>query len=158
MRSFDDDDPAARHGVAVARDDEPLSGPGKWVSTAFVMAAEASVRPFGGAGRYAGMGSSRRGGGDSGVTPIADELEGAKALMEAALVADDLVAWARADERFHQLLVERCSNGRLASCSILLWISRTARECSRFVCVPNRPRRCASIGLSSTPFNRAMGR
>src|SRR3954469_19439341 len=33
--------------------------------------------------------------------------------MEAALEADDLVAWARADERFHQLLMERCGNKRL---------------------------------------------
>jgi DNA-binding GntR family transcriptional regulator len=46
--------------------------------------------------------------------PIAAELEGANLLMETALGADDLVAWARADERFHQLLIERCDNGRLA--------------------------------------------
>src|SRR3954452_14063216 len=35
--------------------------------------------------------------------PIADELDGANVQMETALGADDLVAWARADERFHQL-------------------------------------------------------
>jgi DNA-binding GntR family transcriptional regulator len=46
--------------------------------------------------------------------PIADELDGVNARMESALAADDLVAWARADERFHQLLVERSGNGRLA--------------------------------------------
>ena len=34
--------------------------------------------------------------------------------MKSALAADDLAEWARADERFHQLLVERSGNGRLA--------------------------------------------
>jgi DNA-binding GntR family transcriptional regulator len=37
---------------------------------------------------------------------IADELDNVNAQMEAALAADDLVDWAGADERFHQLLVE----------------------------------------------------
>jgi DNA-binding GntR family transcriptional regulator len=46
--------------------------------------------------------------------PIAEELDAVNARMEAALAADDLVEWARADERFHQLLVERSGNGRLA--------------------------------------------
>ena len=45
---------------------------------------------------------------------IADELDSVNAQMEAALAADDLVDWAGADERFHQLLVERSGNGRLA--------------------------------------------
>lgn len=44
----------------------------------------------------------------------ADELDGANNQMESALAADDLVAWADADQRFHQLLVERSGNGRLA--------------------------------------------
>ena len=44
---------------------------------------------------------------------IADELDGVNARMQSALGADDLVEWARADERFHQLLVERSGNGRL---------------------------------------------
>ena len=34
--------------------------------------------------------------------------------MQSALDADDLLAWAKADERFHQRLVERSGNGRLA--------------------------------------------
>src|SRR5215212_9943932 len=46
--------------------------------------------------------------------PIAGELDNVNAQMEAALAADDLVDWAGADERFHQLLVERSGNGRLA--------------------------------------------
>jgi DNA-binding GntR family transcriptional regulator len=46
--------------------------------------------------------------------PIADALDAVNARMESALAADDLVAWAEADERFHQLLVERSGNGRLA--------------------------------------------
>jgi len=41
-------------------------------------------------------------------------LEGINAEMEAALRKDDLDAWARADERFHQTLVEGCGNGRIA--------------------------------------------
>src|SRR3954470_11003507 len=44
---------------------------------------------------------------------ITTELERVNAEMEAALKADDLVAWARADGRFHQLLMERCGNKRL---------------------------------------------
>ncbi len=46
--------------------------------------------------------------------PLADELDGVNARMEAALTANDLDDWAGADERFHQLLVERSGNGRLA--------------------------------------------
>ncbi|WP_429646958.1 GntR family transcriptional regulator [Skermanella aerolata] len=46
--------------------------------------------------------------------PIAAELESANAAMENALQADDLDAWAKADEAFHRLLVERCGNRRLA--------------------------------------------
>ncbi len=46
--------------------------------------------------------------------PVADELDGVNDQMQAALEADDLVGWARADERFHQLLVERSGNRRLA--------------------------------------------
>ena len=46
--------------------------------------------------------------------PAADELEQATTAMEQALSEDDLPAWAIADERFHQLLTERCGNRRLA--------------------------------------------
>jgi DNA-binding GntR family transcriptional regulator len=46
--------------------------------------------------------------------PIAAELERVNAEMETALEADDLTAWAQADGRFHQLLIERCGNKRLA--------------------------------------------
>ena len=45
---------------------------------------------------------------------ITDELEQATAAMELALASDDLPAWAAADERFHQLLTDRCGNRRLA--------------------------------------------
>jgi DNA-binding GntR family transcriptional regulator len=44
----------------------------------------------------------------------AAELDAVNVAMEAALAQDDLTGWARADERFHQLLVERSGNGRLA--------------------------------------------
>ena len=45
---------------------------------------------------------------------VADELDAVNDRMRSALAADDLVEWAKADERFHQLLVERGGNGRLA--------------------------------------------
>lgn len=44
---------------------------------------------------------------------IADELDGVNARMQSALKADELVEWAQADGRFHELLVERSGNGRL---------------------------------------------
>ena len=46
--------------------------------------------------------------------PIAEELNDVNARMQSALAADNLVDWAKADEMFHQLLVERSGNGRLA--------------------------------------------
>lgn len=46
--------------------------------------------------------------------PIAEELTAVNAEMKAALAADNLPDWAKADARFHQLLVERTGNGRLA--------------------------------------------
>ncbi|MCG7361477.1 GntR family transcriptional regulator [Roseomonas sp. ACRSG] len=45
---------------------------------------------------------------------IADELAGVNAEMAEALARDDLVSWAGADGRFHQLLVERAGNRRLS--------------------------------------------
>lgn len=47
-------------------------------------------------------------------TPIAEELAAVNTAMETALADDKLVAWAEADGRFHQLLVERSGNRRLA--------------------------------------------
>jgi DNA-binding GntR family transcriptional regulator len=43
----------------------------------------------------------------------ARELEAANKTMESALKADDLKAWAKADELFHRLLIEHAGNGRL---------------------------------------------
>lgn len=45
---------------------------------------------------------------------VADELAGVNAEMAEALARDDLLRWAGADERFHQLLVERAGNRRLS--------------------------------------------
>jgi DNA-binding GntR family transcriptional regulator len=45
---------------------------------------------------------------------IAAELDSVNARMEAALDTDNLTAWAQADGHFHQLLIERCGNKRLA--------------------------------------------
>jgi DNA-binding GntR family transcriptional regulator len=47
-------------------------------------------------------------------TAIIAELSALNAAMAQALGRDDLNAWARADERFHQTLVERCGNKRIA--------------------------------------------
>lgn len=44
---------------------------------------------------------------------IADDLSRTNAEMADSLTGDDLIGWARADERFHRLLIERCGNGRL---------------------------------------------
>src|SRR4051794_18933685 len=46
--------------------------------------------------------------------PIAAELETLNVLMKTALEQDDLSSWARADGTFHQSVIERCGNGRLA--------------------------------------------
>ncbi|WP_270933113.1 GntR family transcriptional regulator [Falsiroseomonas oryzae] len=45
---------------------------------------------------------------------VAAELDAVNAAMAAALARDDLVGWAEADGRFHQLLVQRSGNARLA--------------------------------------------
>ena len=50
-----------------------------------------------------------------------DELDAAVAEMDRALERDDLGAWARADERFHMLLVEFCGNRRLKSLVGNMW-------------------------------------
>lgn len=42
-------------------------------------------------------------------------------LMEQALAADDLVAWARADDRFHRLILENCPNRRLRALVAQFW-------------------------------------
>jgi DNA-binding GntR family transcriptional regulator len=47
-------------------------------------------------------------------TPVADELDRLNTTMAEALQHDDLAAWAKADDQFHRVLVERCGNGRLA--------------------------------------------
>jgi DNA-binding GntR family transcriptional regulator len=44
----------------------------------------------------------------------ADALEQETTQMEQALGGEKLLDWAAADERFHQLLTERCGNRRLA--------------------------------------------
>lgn len=48
-------------------------------------------------------------------------LEKAVSDMERALEAEDLDAWADADERFHQTLVRECGNPRMAEMIFTLW-------------------------------------
>jgi len=50
-----------------------------------------------------------------------EALRGAVAEMEHALEADDLVRWAKADERFHRLLLESCPNRRLRGIVSQFW-------------------------------------
>jgi DNA-binding GntR family transcriptional regulator len=64
-------------------------------------------------------------------------LEAACREMEAALAADDLDAWAKADERFHLQLVSLCGNRRLAEVVINFW-DRAHR--ARMVTLRMRPR------------------
>ena len=64
-------------------------------------------------------------------------LEAACREMEAALAADDLDAWAKADERFHLQLVSLCDNRRLAEVVINFW-DRAHR--ARMVTLRMRPR------------------
>jgi DNA-binding GntR family transcriptional regulator len=51
------------------------------------------------------------------IAPLVD----ACATMEAALAAGDRLAWAKADEKFHRMLVELCGNRRLASMVMTVW-------------------------------------
>jgi DNA-binding GntR family transcriptional regulator len=44
----------------------------------------------------------------------ADALDALNATMGLALQENDLVAWAKADDEFHRLLVVSCGNGRFA--------------------------------------------
>ncbi len=48
-------------------------------------------------------------------------LEAASRAMDVALKADDLNAWAQADERFHRHLVELCGNRLLAATVFNFW-------------------------------------
>jgi len=70
-------------------------------------------------------------------TPELAPLEAACREMEAALAADDLDAWAKADERFHLQLVSLCGNRRLAEVVINFW-ERAHR--ARMVTLRMRPR------------------
>lgn len=47
--------------------------------------------------------------------PELKEMKRCLAQMDAALARDDLVEWAKADERFHRLLTEASGNGRLVA-------------------------------------------
>jgi DNA-binding GntR family transcriptional regulator len=51
------------------------------------------------------------------IAPLVD----ACATMEAALASGDRLAWAKADEKFHRMLVELCGNRRLASMVMTVW-------------------------------------
>ena len=59
--------------------------------------------------------------------PVAEELEAVNAEMQAALKADNLPVWAKADERFHQLLVERNTMDGWRVCSTVMDQSHRAR-------------------------------
>jgi len=50
-----------------------------------------------------------------------ETLNGAVRDMDDALGADDMIAWAEADERFHALLVEYCGNERLRAMVRTCW-------------------------------------
>ena len=65
--------------------------------------------------------------------PMADAVE----KMDAALEADDLDAWAKADETYHKTLLEICGNRRIAS---LAGTMRDQSHRARMVTLALRPR------------------
>ena len=73
---------------------------------------------------------------------IADELDGVNDAMQAALDTDDLPAWAEADGRFHQRLVERTGNGRLARMAATM-VDQSHR--ARMLTIRLRPKPVASV-------------
>lgn len=73
---------------------------------------------------------------------IADELDGVNDSMQAALDADNLPAWAEADGRFHQLLVERTGNGRLARMAATM-VDQSHR--ARMLTIRLRPKPVSSV-------------
>ena len=73
---------------------------------------------------------------------LAAELDRVNDGMEAALAAGDLAAWAEADGRFHQLLVERTGNGRLARMAATM---QDQSHRARMLTVRLRPRPVASV-------------
>jgi FCD domain-containing protein len=86
---------------------------------------------------------------------ITTELESVNAEMEAALDVDDLAAWARADGRFHQLLIERCGNKRLARMFHTIMDQSHRARMLTLGCAPNRPDRCLSTTLLCKLFEKA---
>jgi len=77
-----------------------------------------------------------------GLDPAAyDALDAATGRMEAALAADDLNAWAEADERFHATLLDLCGNPKLKAVVVNFW-DRAHR--ARMITLRLRPKPVAS--------------
>lgn len=87
---------------------------------------------------------------ERGETAGLDRLEDAVATMEEALAADDLDAWAEADERFHQALVDMCGNRRLKKIALDFW-DQTHRVRALTLRLRPRPKK-------STEHHRALVR
>lgn len=73
---------------------------------------------------------------------IATELDAVNDAMQAALDTGDLPAWAEADGRFHQLLVDRTGNARLARMAATM---QDQSHRARMLTVRLRPRPVASV-------------
>ena len=58
---------------------------------------------------------------DEARNPAIENLDQAVDDMAAALSIDDLDGWAKADERFHSILLENCGNNRLARMAFTFW-------------------------------------
>jgi DNA-binding GntR family transcriptional regulator len=76
-------------------------------------------------------------------------LERAVVDMERALAAEDLVAWSRADERFHRALLELCGNRRLAEVGLRL---RDQVRRVRMITLPARPKPVVSTEAHRATF------
>jgi DNA-binding GntR family transcriptional regulator len=68
-------------------------------------------------------------------------LDTATRQMAAALAADDLTAWAEADERFHAMLLDLCGNAKLKAVVVNFW-DRAHR--ARMITLRMRPKPVAS--------------
>jgi len=82
----------------------------------------------------------------------ANALEALNASMGVALQNDDLLAWAKADDEFHRLLVVSCANRRIAR------IAETIMDQShraRMLTLKLRPKTDAVRGGASAPSDRA---
>ncbi len=80
---------------------------------------------------------------DAARLPVAEALGEATQHMQTALEADELPAWAAADEWFHRVLIERCGNRRLMR---MVHTVMDQSHRARMLTLRLRPKPLASVG------------